>query len=176
MAVATRFQLALLALESLSNDLGVASMPHRLQYPPASLNSGSPEYATGTTDNKFDTVWSDSRTLVATTDALDLRGGLTAAIGGAALAFVEVTGIVIVNKATVAASILKVGAGSNPAFSGLFGATGDIIVVPASGMFAWFAPLDGGGLATTAGTADILTIDSVAATISYDIVIIGRSA
>lgn len=176
MAVATRFNFALQMLESALKDLGTSVMPHRLVYPPASLNGGNGEYATGTTDWKFDLAWSDSRSLVATTDALDLRGGLTAELGGAALNFIEVNGIWIVNRSTTLASILKVGAGSNPAFSGLFGATGDIIIVPPSGVFTWFSPLDGAGLQTTGGTADILTIDSVAATIPYDIALLGRSA
>lgn len=160
--------------EQTSNDLGTAQQRHLFEFP-GSLNPGG-VYLTGTTDNKADQVWSDTRTLAAAADSLDLRGGLTAAIGGAALAFIEVRGIFIRNKATAAANILLVGAGSNPAFAGLFGATGDILKVPASGCFLWIAPLDTGGLTTTAGTADILYIDAGANTVSYDIVIWGVSA
>jgi hypothetical protein len=173
MAVTGNIDLVLRFLESTSNDLGVASQAHTLTYP-GSIRSG--DYTSGTADNQQDLVWSDRRSLAATSEQLDLRGVLTAAIGGAAMSFVEVRGIAIVNRATAAASVLLVGGGANPAFSGLFGATGDIIKVPASGCLVWFAPLDGGGLATTAGTADMLTVDSGAATISYDIMVWGVSA
>lgn len=173
MAVNTDLYLRLLAMESQANDLGTATQPHLLEFPGA-LRGRS--YVSGTTDNAFDLVWSDSRSAAAAADTLDLRGVLAAALGGSLLNLLEVCAIVIKNKATTAAHVLSVGAGSNPAFAGLFGATGDVIKVPASGLFVWFAPLDGGGLATTAGTADILTIDPGANTISYDIVILGRSA
>jgi len=172
-AVTANIDIVLRLLELTSNDLGTASQPHYLAYP-GTLRSG--EYATGTGDNQQDLAWSDRRTLTATSEQLDLRGVLTAAIGGAALAFVEVRGIMIVNRSTAAGSLLSVGGGANPAFGGLFGATGDIIKVPAGGCFFWHAPLDGGGLVTTAGTADMLTMDSGAATITYDVVIWGVSA
>lgn len=174
MSVETTLLVRALFQEQAANDLGTGNQQHLFEFP-GSLNPGG-TYVSGTTDNKADIVWSDTRTVTAAAESLDLRGVLTAAIGGTALAFVEVVGIFIKNKATAAASTLSVGAGSNPAFAGLFGATGDIIKVPASGCLLWFAPLDGGGLATTAGTADILYIDPGAATITYDIVILGRSA
>lgn len=173
MSATTTIAFALQVMEASANDLGTATMPHKIAFPDT-LHSG--DYESGTIDNKFDIVWSDTRTLVATSEQLDVRGVLTAALGGAALNFIEVCGIFIVNTATAATSVLLVGAGGNPAFAGLFGATGDIIKVPASGLLAWFAPLDGGGLATTGGTADMITVDSGAATITYKIVILGRSA
>jgi hypothetical protein len=176
MSVASRAQIVLRFLEAATKDLGVASMAHVMEYPPATLNGGSPELATGTGDWQFDTIFSDERTATAAPDPLDLRGTLVSQLTGAALTFVEVGAIGIVNMSTAVASVLSVGAGSNPAFAGLFGATGDIVKVGASGLLLWVAPLDGGGLATTAGTADILTIDPGAATITYRIVIVGRSA
>ena len=159
--------------ESVENDLGSAAQRHRIEYP-GSLRSE--EHATGTGNYQQDLTWSDRRTLTATSEQLDLRGVLTAAIGGAALDLVEVRGIFIVNRSTTAASVLLIGGGANPAFAGLFGATGDIIKVPAGGCLLWHAPLDGGGLATTGSTADMLTVDSGAATIIYDIAIWGVSA
>lgn len=176
MAVATRLQFSMLAMESVVNDMGTASMPHKFEYPPPSLNSGSPEYATGTGDNQFDIVWSDERTLAAAAESLDLYGVLTTRVGGSAINGVELCGIVIINKATAAASRLLVGAGAAPSFTGLFGATGDIIKVPASGLFVWFAPLDNGGCTITNTTADILYVDAGAATITYQIGLLIRSA
>lgn len=175
MAVQLQASVVLTAYETSANDLGNAQQAHRFEFP-GSLSSTGGVYATGTASNQQDRVWSDTRSAAAAADTIDLAGSLTAAIGGATITFVEVRGIAIRNKATTAAHILSVGAGSNPAFSGLFGATGDVIKVPASGMFFWHAPLDGGGLAVTAGTGDILTIDPGANTVSYDILIWGASA
>lgn len=173
MAVTADINIALTLFESAVNDLGVASQPHTVAFP-GSLHSG--KYTSGTTDNKQDLVWSDQRTLAATSEQLDLLGTLTAAIGGATISFVEVRGICIVNRSTTAAENLLAGGGANPAFAGLFGATGDIISIPASGIFLWTAPLDGGGLVPVAGTGDMLTIDAGSDTITYDIVIWGASA
>lgn len=176
MAVASRIPVLLRFLESATRDLGVPTMAHVLEYPPSALNSGSPEWATGTGDWQSDTVWSDERTVTGAAEQLDLRGTLTSQLTGATLTFVEVSAIVVINTATALASVLLVGAGANPAFAGLFGATGDIIKVGPSGLLVWVSPLDGGGLTTTAGTADMLTIDPGAATITYRIAILGRSA
>lgn len=174
MAVNLSLVVKLLGMESASNDLGVSTMPHKLDYPGTLYADG--DYVSGTTDNKQDLIWSDRRTLVATSEQLDLAGVLTAALGGSAITMVEVRGIAIVNRATSATSRLKLGAGANPSFAGLFVATGDIILIPASGLFLWHAPLDGGGLTVTASTGDMLTLDSAAATITYDIVVWGVSA
>lgn len=173
MAVNLSLVFKLLGMESAQNDSGTATMPHALEYP-GSLYTG--DFTSGTTDNKQDLIWSDRRTLAATSEQLDLAGVLTQALGGATITMVEVRGIAIVNRATAAASRLLIGGGSNPSFAGLFGATGDIVKVPASGLFAWHAPLDGGGLTVTASTGDMLTVDSGAATITYDIVVWGVSA
>jgi len=172
MAVNLTISVDVLGRQTTALDLGTSTTAHRGTYP-GTLHST--DYATGTGDNQQDLIWSDTRTAAASADTIDLAGSLAGAHGGT-VTFVEVRGIYIKNKATAAASTLLVGAGSNPAFSGLFGATGDIIKVPASGCFLWHAPLDGGGLAVTAGTGDILTIDPGAATVTYDVIIWGASA
>lgn len=138
-------------------------------------------FTSGTGDGQADGHWSDTRSAAASADALDLSGVLTGVITAATVSAVEVVGILIINHGTAAAHVLSVGGGSNPAFSGLFGATGDIIKVPAGGtgdqgIFFWKAHYDGGGLAVTNSTADILTIDPGANTISYDIFIWYRTA
>ncbi len=177
MAVSTRINLMVRALESQVKDLGTASLPHLVEYPTAAVNSGQQDFATGTGDYQFDRVWSDERTLTATSESLDLAGSLTSQLDGSTVTFVEVGGILIYNTATAAASVLIVGgAASNQAYVGLFNAAADKIKVGALGMFAWIAPLDGGGLTVTAGTGDILKVDSGAATITYRIAILGRSA
>ena len=153
-------------------DLGSAMMPHRWEFP-GSINPGG-SYASGVTDNKFDCAWSDSGTLAATATTIDLVGSLTRVLGGATISAAELCGVFIKNTSTTAASVLIVGNGTNAAYGGMFGATGHTITVPASGKFEWFAPLDGGGVALTGGSADTLKIDSGAATISYSILLLFR--
>ena len=167
MAVSTAISVSIEANESSANDLGTAIQRH--------LASLILSYASGTGDSQFDLVWSDSRSLVATTEDIDVAGALTKALGGTFTA-VEIGLIYIRNKNTVAAERLIVGNGTNPVFSGLFGASTHTLKIPAGGFFLWVAPLDGGGMAVTATTADVLKFDSSAATVAYDILIIGRSA
>lgn len=160
-------------LEAAANDLGRASMLHELVYP-GTLRSE--EHANGTGDYQQDLVWSDTRTLVATTEQLDCRGVLVGGLPASPMNLIEVRGIFIRNRNTTAAHVLKLGAGANPV-TGLFGdAASDKINIGAGGCFLWHAPLDGGGIATTAGTADMLTLDSGANTVTYDIIIWGVSA
>ncbi len=166
MAVQTSVAVTLEALESSANDLGTALQKHLAQF--------SADYATGTGDSQFDLAWSDQRTLAAASEDIDLAGSLTKAIGGTFTA-VEIGVIYIRNRATVAASRLTVGNGTNPAITGLVGAAAHTFRVPAGGIFLWVAPYDGGGLTVTAGSADVLKIDAGAATITYDIVVLGRS-
>ena len=161
-----------LMVEQSSEDMGLATKSHLWEYP-GSLNAGG-SYESGTASNKFDLVWTDSRTLVATTEDLDLRGVLTASLGGAVLNMVEVCGIAIKNTSLTTA--LVIGNGTNGAYLGMFGAVTHTITVPPGGKLEWFAPVDGGGLTTTAGTADILKVNSGAATIVYEIAVFGRSA
>jgi hypothetical protein len=175
MAVASRISIMVRALESQSRDLGLASLPHLLEYPTAAVNSGSPEFATGTGDYQFDRVWSDERTLTATSEELDLAGVLTSQLDGSAITFVEIGGILIYNSSTTAALTVG-GAASNQAYVGLFAAATERIKVGPLGEVAWVSPIDGGGLTVTAGTGDKLKIDSGAATITYKIVLLGRSA
>lgn len=172
MAVDLTLSFKAVLAESSALDLGTAVATHLLEFPGA-LGSGN--YVTGTTDNKQNRVFSDTRTLAATSETLDLYGGIND-IFGVAINFVEVRGIYIKNRATAAASVLTVGNGTNPAYVGLFNAAPDRLKVPASSPFIWMAPLDGGGLVVTNTTAQDFKIDSGAATITYDICIWGVDA
>ena len=173
MAVDTTISFRAVIAESGSGGLGTGVNTIVLDFP-GTLGSGN--YTTGTTSNKFDRVWSGKdRTLTATSESLDLAGsGLTAVIGGATITYVEVCGVWIRNQSLT--DELIIGNGTAGAFTGMFGALAHTITVPASGMFFWFAPIDGNGLIPTATTADILKVDAGAATITYDICILGRSA
>jgi hypothetical protein len=175
MAVASRISIMVRALESQSRDLGLATMPHLVEYPTPAVNSGSPEFATGTASYQFDRVWSDQRTLTATSEDLDLAGVLTSQLDGSTITFVEIGGILIYNTSTTAALTVG-GAAANQAFTGLFAAATERLKVGPLGQVAWVSPIDGGGLTVVAGTADQLKIDAGAATITYQIVLLGRSA
>jgi hypothetical protein len=168
MAVNLTLSLGIRGRETLALDLGTALMEHTIDR--------VVETATGTVDNQQDRIWSDTRTLVATSESLDFNNNLQGALAGTLLTFVEIRGIYIRNKAAAAAQVLTVGNAASPAFTGLFGAAAHTITVPAGGVFLWTAPLDGGGLTVTGTTNDLLKIDSGANTVTYDIVVWGVSA
>lgn len=178
MSVATRVLFNMLAIESIVRSLGVATMPHRFEYPPPPLNGGSPDLATGTGDWQCDVAWSGERTVASgTPDDLDLRGGLTSLVDGSALAFAETKGIIIINMSTTVGQKLLVGAASaTQAFSGFLGGAAHTLEVQPSGFNVWFAPLDGANLATAAGSADLLRIAAATGSITYRIGLIGASA
>lgn len=131
------------------------------------------DWESGTAATQADRVWSDTRSAAASADTIDLLGTLTD-ISGTTISFVEVAGFAIRNKSTTSTENLTVGAGSNN-WSGWAGASGHQVVIPPGGAFVWFAgTVDANS--PTAGTGDILTIDPGSDTISYDIIIFGRSA
>lgn len=132
--------------------------------------------ATGTSADQADLVFSDTRTLAASTsEGLDLAGVLSDAFG-ASLTFVEVVGILIVAADGNTNDVLVGGAASN-AFAAPFGDATDKLRVKPGG-FAFLAAPGNPAYAVTAGTGDILTVaNSGAGTpVTYDIVVIGRSA
>lgn len=132
------------------------------------------QFASGTTANKADGVFTDTRTVAASSnDDVDLAGALTNALG-ATVASAEIVGIVIVNKST---QTLTVGvAGTNPWVT-MWAATGDGIKVFPSGVFLNFAP-DANGLgAVVGGSSDVLRIaNGAGADADYDIAILYRTA
>ena len=132
-------------------------------------------WANGTTAGVADRIFSDTRTVAASsTDALDLAGVLTD-IYGQTLTFVEIRAVLI-KAATTNVNNVRV---NRPASNGvpLFLAASDGIDVPPGGCFFWACPADG-KVTVTAGTGDILNCDnsSSGTSVSYDVVIIGVSA
>ncbi len=168
MAVTTKLTIRLEADETYPHDLATTSKPHVW---PTSLTMPQVR-GTGTASNTQDSVWTDTRTPAASADTLDLRGVLTNA-EGTAIQFAEVTGFGIANLSESTGEVLTIGAGSNPFITWLK-ATGDGVVLGPGGIFYISSPLD--GYATTNSSADILTIDPGSDTISYEIIIIGRSS
>lgn len=165
MAVAANVSLKVLATETSSQDLGTAKGVWTWEV--------AANYATGTSSNQQDLVYQDTRSIAATTSTIDLAGSLTSPIAGTAITMVEVTYICITNKSTTTGEVLSVGAGSNPLLNWVM-ATGDGVKIGPGGSLVISSPID--GFAVTAGTGDILTLNSGSATISVDILILGRSA
>ncbi len=171
-AMTFKFLCELFELPNTTLDLGVRRPEtHVLKYPGPLRPSG--RYASGTQNNQQDRVFTDRRTVVAgTPDSLDLSGTLAGLYG--TTSFVEVRGLVFINRSTSAK--LEIGGGSNSAWSGLFKANGDIIIVPPSGLWVWTSPLDGQGLQITGGTGDLLQVVSASGSIEYDVGIWGVSS
>lgn len=165
MSVNIDFALSFKADEQGAGDLGVPRKPHILEFLKA--------YASGTGTNQFDLIWSDERTLVATTDSLDVVGGITDAFG-VAISMAKLTGFLIWNKSTTTGYDLIVGNGTNPIVTGLFNAAADRIKVKPGGLLLWLSPVD--GVAVAAGASDVLKIDSGSNTITYQVILLGRSA
>ena len=163
MALKSNLAVNIRAEETGTGGLGTPTEIHELSWALAML--------TGTASNKSDLVWSSSGTLTATTLDIDLAGSLTTKVTGA-VTFAELTAIVIKNKSTTTAAVLTVGAGSNPIVAPWI-ATGDGAKIGPGGVFVLTSPID--GYAVVASTGDILRLDSGAATVHYEIILIGRS-
>ena len=130
-------------------------------------------YGNGTGASQSDVVYSGSAS-ISTATTLDLRGSLSSVLTGDSANFVELTGLVLRNNSVTAGDYVDVGGGSNPVTT-LWAASGDAMRVGPSGVMLWTSPID--GAATTAGTADILTLTpATGRTISVDYLIAGRSA
>jgi hypothetical protein len=127
----------------------------------------------GISINQADRVFSDSRTLAASTnDDLDLAGVLTDPFG-VVVTFAKIKAIVIRASAANTTN-LTIGNGATP-FVGPFGAAAHTLQLQPGGEVRLIAPQT--GWAVTAATADILRIaNAVGASAVYDIDIIGTSA
>lgn len=139
----------------------------------SSLNESiSLSFADGTAANQANVLWSDSRTLTATSEDLDLAGVL-ASVYGVTVALARVKGLYIKN--THATASLTIGGASSNAWATLFGDATDKLVIPPGGFVLLAAPL-ATGYTVTAGTGDKLKIDSGASTIIYRIALLGCNA
>lgn len=122
--------------------------------------------------NQADKVWSDRRTVAAsTTDSLDLAGSLTDALG-VAFTPARVKGIILRNRGVQNLALTR------PASNGVpwLTAAGDAIIVVPGGLQLWLAPT-AAGIAVTAATGDLIdVVNGAGVSVDYDMVIIGASA
>jgi hypothetical protein len=126
-------------------------------------------FADGTGANQLDFVWSDRRTLAATSEEIDLVGGLVDSFG-VAFSVAKLKFLAIINRSTTVGHNLEVGGAS--AAVPIFSAANDEIIVPPGGKLIYVAP-SLAGIAVTATSADLLKVDAGANTISYDIILGG---
>lgn len=134
--------------------------------------------SSGTTAAKADLMFSDSRTLTASShEDLDLGGVLVDPLG-AVLTFAKVKAIIIRASAGNTHNVV-VGGDATSTFFSWVGAEGDSVVVRPGGTFALFTgDGDGTAYAVTATTGDLLRITNGGAStpVTYDVIIIGTSA
>jgi len=130
MAVSTKVTFEVSAKEIAVKDLGTALLDHVIRGVGGEIIT---KYATGTAASTFDLVYSNTLTLAATSQDLDLAGSLSSELTGATITMVELCGIVIVNKSTVAGEFLAIGGAAAPL--PIFSAGTDEIIVSPSGVF-----------------------------------------
>jgi len=131
---------------------------------------------TGTAAEQADLVFSDTRTLAASaSESLDLAGGLADAFGQT-LTFVEVVAVLIKAAEGNTNDVVVGGAPSNTLAS-FFGDATDKVLVKPGGLLLLAAP-GNPAYAVTASTGDILKVanSSSGSAVTYDIVVVGRSA
>jgi len=127
----------------------------------------SQTWTSGTGANQANQWFADRRTVTAASENLDMFGGLTDALG-VTINFATIREIVILNRSTTTAEILTI---SGTALTNILGGTSPTVKIGPGGKWVQGSPIDGFTITDT--SADVLTIDPGAATITYDIFIIG---
>lgn len=121
-------------------------------------------FATGSADNAAGTI-------------LDLAGSLADKFGNT-LIFKRVTTLLIQNLETTAGRNLQIGGNATNAWSTMFDAADNKLILPPRGIMLLHSILDTTGYVVTAGTGDKLLLESNSGvySVNYGIGIIGRSA
>lgn len=126
----------------------------------------------GTGADQANMIWTDTRTLAAsTTEDLDLYGSLVSTFN-TTLNFTRIKGIIISAAAGNTNNVLV--GGDSAGLAGWVGNVNDLIVVRPGGTFCLIAT-DATSYAVTNTTADILQIanSSSGSSVTYDIILIG---
>jgi hypothetical protein len=133
-------------------------------------------WSSGTGQDEADRVWTDTRTLTASSsDSLDLAGSLADAFGNV-ITFARIRALIVAPAVGNANNVIVGGAASNGFITWVGGATHTLTVRP-GGLLLLAAP-DATAYVVTAGTADQLKITNVSVSVAatYDIALIGASA
>jgi hypothetical protein len=166
--MATTFagNLKLAVTGNLSSDIDIGTKSHLMNY------TQSYTITNGTAADQANMVFTDTRTLTASsTEDLDLAGVLTDAFG-ATITFTAIKGI-IVTAAAANTNNVVVGGGTAGLINWVSSVTDEVIVRP-GGMMAVYAN-DATAYPVTATTADILKVanSSSGTSVTYDIILIG---
>lgn len=167
-ALTTKITINVTTTETATHDTGTPTFtsPQKFEY----------TWASGTGANQADVLWSDTRTINASSsESLDLAGSLTNAFG-ATVTFAKVKAIIISAASANTNNVQVGGAGSNDFVNWVANAS-DIVNVRPGGVFVLVSP-DSTSYAVTASTGDILKIanSSSGTSVTYTITIIGTSA
>lgn len=133
--------------------------------------------ASGTGAGKADKVFSDRRTIAASSsEDLDLAGVLLDAFG-AAITFARIKGLIVAAAAGNTNSVV-VGAAAETPWATLLSSTGTVTLRPGAFVAVGTGAADATGYAVTASTGDLLKVanSSSGTSVTYDIHIIGASA
>jgi hypothetical protein len=164
--VTAKIDITVAATQKGTGDLGTPTFD-------ASATFGSRFTEGNVTTLNADVMFSDARTIAASsTDDLDLRGTLTDAFG-ATINFAEVVAIYVEAASTNTNNVVIGGAASNQ-FVGPFGAAAHTIALAPGEAFCM---TNKAGWTVTAGTGDILRIANSAAgtSVKYNIILVGRT-
>lgn len=155
------------AAGTLSKDVDIGSLSHNVNY------AQSFSFANGTSANQANMMFSDTRTLTASsTENLDLAGGLLDPFG-TSIVFTRIKGIVVYANSTNTNNVV-LGGDATSTFLTWVGAENDSVVIRPGGMICLVAP-DATSYAVTATTGDLLMVSNSAGTtgVTYDIVLFG---
>lgn len=130
------------------------------------------EFLDGVATGQIDQIYSDTISLAAAVQDLDLFAGLSSKLDGTALSFVEPVGLTIVSKAAATETLTLGNAAADPA-PFFFGAATHTLVL--KGPSTFFLTADD-GYGPNSGTVKNFRLDPGAASFDVDLVLWGRTA
>ncbi len=167
MTLATTINIGMIAHQVQAEDLGTAKFDMTF--------AKTVSLPTGVSASKADLLFSDTRTLTASSNEdLDLAAGQDDAFGQP-ITFVKVKAIAIYAHTTNTNSVVVKPAASN-GFTGPFGGASHSQTIPPGGWYYVTAPV--AGWTVTADTGDLLNVANSAGgtSVIYDVMIVGTSA
>lgn len=167
MAVTGQASASFVGTQTASLDLGVAKA--------AQATTWTVPFTDGTGINQADRLWTDTRTLTASSsENLDLAGGLTDPYG-ATITFARIRLMLVRADGGNTNNVIVGGAASNP-WATWAGGTAPTVTVPPGGCFVIAAP-GTTGFTVTAATGDILKVlnSGAGTSVTYTIVLLGAS-
>lgn len=128
-------------------------------------------FANGTGSNQGNEFFSDTRTVDASPETLDLTSGLTNAFG-VTIVFAKIKAIIVHNKNTASEAVLII-KGNAITNAGWISGSTPHHAIPPDGWYIVTSPVDGFTITNT--SQDQLTFEPGAATITYDLILIGNT-